>query len=515
ADNLARQGLSFAGADAAIFMRDAFAYGIHSLAWSPDGKYLAFAGQMDGLSSDLYTCEIETRAIQRLSDGIEQIQSIAWSPDGKWILHGSANQVGAGMEINYHAAAVDGSAMKTLFSGVASFWGWLTPDRYLHWNVLENSLQSVDIETGSVQTLWQGVLMSLAFDPANDTLAVIGRESTRGGGPIILFFIDLASGATRKIAESVTRIEFIGFQDRRFFATAQGKPYFVKSDGSLVETGLDEPNPQISVSPGLRMVVVPGDSLRAYSWDNELIGEIDPAWPAGSEARILWQPGAPGVFIALESDLYAADFINGKVSLIDDGAPGSRILGDTISIPADFGAEAVWDTPQDEFADCAFASDTPLGCVVAVMQAAGASRQAVDFTRLVYGHAYLESFLETGKVDVARMVVLPRPNDILQYVMVNGAPRVVYAADDLGQVDITQAPNYPALLKKYPGLTLWESLNLFEGVEQLPGGGQRFIFRYDLVDGCHICRTGASAFVAFDFDRAGQFLGTTLLYLKE
>jgi hypothetical protein len=64
-------------------------------------------------------------------------------------------------------------------------------------------------------------------------------------------------------------------------------------------------------------------------------------------------------------------------------------------------------------------------------------------------------------------------------------------------------------------LTFGESLNNFEGMEQLPGGGQRFIFNCDLMDGCHVCRTDDTAFVAFNFDRAGQFSGTTFLYWKE
>jgi hypothetical protein len=189
---------------------------------------------------------------------------------------------------------------------------------------------------------------------------------------------------------------------------------------------------------------------------------------------------------------------------------------DDETTPASIGPEAVWDAPRDsEFADCHFSSASPLECVASVMQDSGASPQAIEFTQLLQGHAFMISFAEYGTVDVARVIFLPRPNDIFQYVLANGTPQIVYATEDLGSIDITHDPNYPALVQKYPELTIWESLNGFEGTEPLPQGGQRFIFSYDLVDGCHICRTGSSAFVAFDFDHTGQFLGTELLHLKE
>jgi len=153
-------------------------------------------------------------------------------------------------------------------------------------------------------------------------------------------------------------------------------------------------------------------------------------------------------------------------------------------------------------------------CLVSTLQALGASEQAVEFTRLLYGEAVMVSFQEYGAVDLAHVIVHPRPNDILRYVLINGTPRVVYADEYLGHIDITQDPAYPALAYKYPKLTIWESLHQFERMERLGQHGQRFIFRYDLVDGCHICRTGSSALVAFDF-RAGQFIGTKLLSLQE
>ena len=177
----------------------------------------------------------------------------------------------------------------------------------------------------------------------------------------------------------------------------------------------------------------------------------------------------------------------------------------------------MWEAPSKfnaEFDTCQRATGETRACLISTMQALGASAQAVEFSQLLYGDAFMTSLKEYGAVDLAEVIFHPRPNDILRYVLVNGTPRVVYAAEDLGRVDITQDPAYSALARKYPKLTIWESLHQFERMESLRQDGQRFVFRYDLVDGCHICRTGSSALVAFDF-RAGQFIGTKLLSLQE
>ena len=52
-------------------------------------------------------------------------------------------------------------------------------------------------------------------------------------------------------------------------------------------------------------------------------------------------------------------------------------------------------------------------------------------------------------------------------------------------------------------------------MQALPGGGQRFIFSFVLLNGCHACELAGHAQVAFDFSAAGRFLGTKLLRLTE
>ena len=55
--------------------------GIDVVAWSPDNRYLAFAGQIDGPSSDLYLFDVTSLSYRRLTDDPRNIGSITWSPE--------------------------------------------------------------------------------------------------------------------------------------------------------------------------------------------------------------------------------------------------------------------------------------------------------------------------------------------------------------------------------------------------------------------------------------------------
>ena len=85
-------------------LKTTFLWGIESAAWSPDGRFLAFAGEMDGPSSDLYVYDMAKgpscafRAAARTSYPPAG-PAIVWSPDGKWIVYTSAYLAGEGMTV--------------------------------------------------------------------------------------------------------------------------------------------------------------------------------------------------------------------------------------------------------------------------------------------------------------------------------------------------------------------------------------------------------------------------------
>ncbi len=332
ADLLSQQGIALIeGADSLIvssFLQAAFIDGIYSLAWSPDGRYLAFAGQMDGPSSDLYVYDTETQAIQRLSDGQEQIQSIEWSLDGKWILHSSAFTRGEGTPINYYAVAVDGSLMRTLSSSILDIWGWIEPAIYLQSKATNGpagtfDLQSVGIESGITTTLWGGTFESFALDPQNKLLAVCGTEEVGATSPRALFLVNLSNGSRRKIKEPASRVEFFGAGNKRFsFQAVEGdtiKTLFMLADGSIIESAYNAG--RMTLSPDRRYLLVLGQAVQVYAIDGAWIQEIKLPAAANSVGPLVWRPDSGGFIFTLDSKLYAADLSAGQALLVDEGVP--------------------------------------------------------------------------------------------------------------------------------------------------------------------------------------------------
>jgi hypothetical protein len=181
------------------------------------------------------------------------------------------------------------------------------------------------------------------------------------------------------------------------------------------------------------------------------------------------------------------------------------------------GPEAVWSVDPSEFQNCLLhTSSSTSYCLISQMQASKASPQAIAFTKLLQGGAFMSSFTEYGVVDLAGIIYPERANENFQLVLINGTPQIVYV-EEVWKVDLTQDPNYPVLKQSYTLLSIdgiERGENSLESMERLSQGGQRFIFIYRLTDGCHACQTVSSAYIAFDFDGTGQFEGAKLLYIK-
>ncbi|HKZ24582.1 MAG TPA: hypothetical protein VJ398_02195, partial [Acidimicrobiia bacterium] len=69
---------------------------VSSMAWSPDGRQLAFMGLMEGPTADLYLYSLEDGQIRWLSSGPAHAIRPSWSPDGDYIVHHGVLGMGTG-----------------------------------------------------------------------------------------------------------------------------------------------------------------------------------------------------------------------------------------------------------------------------------------------------------------------------------------------------------------------------------------------------------------------------------
>ena len=155
-------------------------------------------------------------------------------------------------------------------------------------------------------------------------------------------------------------------------------------------------------------------------------------------------------------------------------------------------------------------------CFIMLMKQMGASPEALRFTALTDTTGYVRHFINSGKVDIAFVYYPFRANVNLGVTLVNGDPAMI-DVDDFQYVDLTllkKDSTYLKIVGDYPDAAVWPGDRFHfdrPKLESLPGGGQRFIVRYNLQNGCHACAHIGLVDFAFDFDRGGRFIGTSLV----
>lgn len=86
--------------------------------WSPDGRYLAFAGAMDANNTDVYIFDSADNSVKRLTDEAESVQISGWSPDSQWVIYATATDFWSTAEATLLAAGavkVDGEKIFPLY----------------------------------------------------------------------------------------------------------------------------------------------------------------------------------------------------------------------------------------------------------------------------------------------------------------------------------------------------------------------------------------------------------------
>ena len=144
--------------------------------WSPNGRYLAFVGAIDGPSGDIYVYDSKTRTIRRLTSGTNQVGKMWWSPDSQWIVHEEISGFHGWVVESIWAAKYDGSEVRWLFSpqmkdgqvilGWTSSHSFVSFDRNIGWG--ECHIRHVDIDESLVGIMFKGCARedSSTLDPS-------------------------------------------------------------------------------------------------------------------------------------------------------------------------------------------------------------------------------------------------------------------------------------------------------------------------------------------------------------
>ncbi len=225
---------------------------LESYAWSPDGSLLGFMGMIEGPSSDLYTYDPDSGEINQLTDGPSHGYRVSWSPDGKYILHAGVNGFGTGAGYSMAgvwAARADGSGVKQIdiqgLQGDFLIHGWRSDTTFVSssFNALcgENSIRSVDIETGEQTVLWPGGYYQFAWDPGSGAMLVainkysVDDPQCNPSGLSGIVFINPDSGEISPLLEGEPNAMQFSPHAQRFFVKVE-EIYEISVEGEIVRT---------------------------------------------------------------------------------------------------------------------------------------------------------------------------------------------------------------------------------------------------------------------------------------
>lgn len=191
---------------------------------------------------------------------------------------------------------------------------------------------------------------------------------------------------------------------------------------------------------------------------------------------------------------------------------------------------AVWKIPANFVANAHQACDSgPAGefsiCFINQMAKAGASEDAVNFTRTLFQSnggdvGILTGFHAVGPVDLGWVTYPLRANTNYGLLLLNGKPQFINAEDmkHLDHKGLEQSFQFQDVKKQFPKVDVWpgdRDGKTWPTSQTGSDGGLQFTIGYPLINGCHACAHEGTAMFTWNFDAKGKFKGTQFIGMTQ
>jgi hypothetical protein len=305
------------------------------LAWSPDGRFLAFNAALRNDNSDLYVLDTLNDRVDRANRFLSQNTSPLWAPGGN-LLISQELEIDRPGENDWRASFVTGLLIPSFInidtiyqppedSLEEVFVGWLNENIFISFSMTKlgpRSLRTVSTNNVKESLIIEGAFQQAAFDPETSTIAfTISYEDAIPLG--------LSGGIYRLLPDSAGYLLQQGGNWERLVwdpvgmfiaAGSQGVTLFTPDGEGLLLPGQGNARP----SPNGNWLIAWGDGensttgARLYqSNSNSPLQTLIP----GPVEMLFWQPDSLGFFIQSEGALYQFIFPGLRPKTIVEGIP--------------------------------------------------------------------------------------------------------------------------------------------------------------------------------------------------
>ena len=277
-----------------------------SIAWSPDGRYLAYVGAIQGPSGDVYVYDTIDRTSRVLTTGAGQAAALSWSPNSEWIAHLALEDFGDEFGWNvlglWLVSPTGEGLQNVLDDGEMIFVKkWLGDETFIAsgWDLAygPEDLWTVSIAEQDRSRFFTGPLMMHAFDSDGSVVALYINDFGAD-------FYDLKSGLYVQPRFGGTPIEVLANVEPLSIEYSQEHDLFVAGlpDQTVLLSRQGEIELSLSVgglanfSPDGKWLLISGDSANLYSFEDDF---VIPLWDEPIRAQT-WGRDSLGVFLFLD-----------------------------------------------------------------------------------------------------------------------------------------------------------------------------------------------------------------------
>lgn len=309
------------------------------LAWSPDGRYLAFIAALEYNSADLYVLDLEKGRLERLNGVYSQSASPFWSPGSNWLVTQELEDFDA--ETGWRSESVTGlrfpgyDGQNTLYLPAKNsveevFLGWANAQSFLSYSRTSmnlTALRQVNVDTLSVGVIYAEAFSQAAFDSVSGALTIaLDETQALDQGKISGVYLRQAESAVFELQQAGAWSALAWDPGGVFVASGQQGVSVITPEGNAIlltgESGL-------SVSPSGNWMIGWGDGdtkesgARLYQSPS---GNLLQSLTDLQVTSIFWQPDSKAFFLLAEGILYYVAFPGLNLEEVTSGHPAGQPL---------------------------------------------------------------------------------------------------------------------------------------------------------------------------------------------